>query len=625
MPVVFIGAGFAGTDVVYAKNFGCVADCIQLLDGVVVAGSSYVTSATALFTIGDVGKKIVLNAPHTPHTDTVSTTIGNEFYTSANLLSLNTRISPQGLNIVTLSNGLTAAIRLILSDVSLWTMTKATSNASNLIMYLDQQYETTIQEVIDTHTIRIDAVPSVSWSNVKFTYGTDNTLAINNACLFALARNKPVVQIPEGNVGIADNLSFNNISNLQIQGTGRNSTILMDLRAASNIGPSPVNTRYGVFSFTSSSGIKITSLSYDGNVPFMCMYTSSNFARKFIYAQGSSDIQIQDLGSSGFGARDEYCYVNHANAGVQGLTVANCILPYVNTNAINCNMPDSIIIGNRINAGQQGLIVYGYNLIITDNEVSSDVESVGITAGSGTTPFVVNPAGRSLVANNIVRKANLTASGAYGITIFGEGSHDVNGMLHVVDNLVYDISFGSGAPIGIVLDTAGTINIADNKVDNCTATNSNTAMVYIANTNIANITIKSNVFRTKAGSNQTVGVQGQAGHASNLITVDASNTFDPLITEILKGDGFTNTNSLVVDVPNMPSGTSYLSAGVTIANVSMGDIVTVSASYDLNGLMIQGFVSAPNTVKFLLINLTGVDVDPGSATYYFQVSRKINK
>ena len=69
----------------------------------------------------------------------------------------------------------------------------------------------------------------------------------------------------------------------------------------------------------------------------------------------------------------------------------------------------------------------------------------------------------------------------------------------------------------------------------------------------------------------------------------------------------------------LTTGTGALSAAITATGASFGDFVLVSAPYDLAGLDASAYVSAANTVKIRLTNLTGASVTLASGTWKVRV------
>ncbi len=67
------------------------------------------------------------------------------------------------------------------------------------------------------------------------------------------------------------------------------------------------------------------------------------------------------------------------------------------------------------------------------------------------------------------------------------------------------------------------------------------------------------------------------------------------------------------------SGSGTLSSGITLTGAALGDFAIVAAPYDLQGLDATAYVSAANTVKIRLSNLTGSTVTLASGTWRVRV------
>jgi Protein of unknown function (DUF2793) len=67
------------------------------------------------------------------------------------------------------------------------------------------------------------------------------------------------------------------------------------------------------------------------------------------------------------------------------------------------------------------------------------------------------------------------------------------------------------------------------------------------------------------------------------------------------------------------SGSGILSAAITNTGAALGDFAMVAAPYDLQGLDATAYVSAANTVKIRLSNLTGSTVTLASGTWRVRV------
>jgi len=62
-----------------------------------------------------------------------------------------------------------------------------------------------------------------------------------------------------------------------------------------------------------------------------------------------------------------------------------------------------------------------------------------------------------------------------------------------------------------------------------------------------------------------------------------------------------------------------LSTAITVTGAALGDFVTVAAPYDLQGIDATAYISAANTAKIRLSNLTGATVTLASGTWRVRV------
>lgn len=75
------------------------------------------------------------------------------------------------------------------------------------------------------------------------------------------------------------------------------------------------------------------------------------------------------------------------------------------------------------------------------------------------------------------------------------------------------------------------------------------------------------------------------------------------------------------DPGSLASGASVTSSSITVTGAELGDHVSSSHSVDLQGLLSTAYVSAANTVKVVLSNLTGSGVDLASHTVTVEVRK----
>lgn len=79
------------------------------------------------------------------------------------------------------------------------------------------------------------------------------------------------------------------------------------------------------------------------------------------------------------------------------------------------------------------------------------------------------------------------------------------------------------------------------------------------------------------------------------------------------------SGSAVFNPPSISSGTSS-STTIAVAGAALGNYVQASFSLDLQGLTVDAYVSAANTVTVVFSNLTGSPVDLGSGTLKVRVT-----
>ena len=58
---------------------------------------------------------------------------------------------------------------------------------------------------------------------------------------------------------------------------------------------------------------------------------------------------------------------------------------------------------------------------------------------------------------------------------------------------------------------------------------------------------------------------------------------------------------------------------MTVTGANLSDVVTLSSTVDMQGMVLFGYVSAANTVKVGALNLTGAGVTLSSGTVYARV------
>lgn len=73
------------------------------------------------------------------------------------------------------------------------------------------------------------------------------------------------------------------------------------------------------------------------------------------------------------------------------------------------------------------------------------------------------------------------------------------------------------------------------------------------------------------------------------------------------------------DPPSLTTGSGTTSAAITLTGAVLGDYVLVAAPYDLQGIMATAYVSAADTVRIRLHNITGSTIDLASGSWKLRV------
>jgi len=80
---------------------------------------------------------------------------------------------------------------------------------------------------------------------------------------------------------------------------------------------------------------------------------------------------------------------------------------------------------------------------------------------------------------------------------------------------------------------------------------------------------------------------------------------------------------VTINPASMATVTGAVTSAVTVTGARLGDRVEVfPPAYDLQGIMVFGFVSAANQVKLSFFNPTGATIDLASGDWTIQVIRK---
>lgn len=116
-------------------------------------------------------------------------------------------------------------------------------------------------------------------------------------------------------------------------------------------------------------------------------------------------------------------------------------------------------------------------------------------------------------------------------------------------------------------------------------------------------------------------VQAQNLIATNIKALNATELsfFTSLLAAFTVAFPAPLTGSAVFDPPSISSGDSSATT-VSVAGAVLGNFVQLSFNLDLQGLTLDGYVSAADTVTAVFSNLTGSPVDLASGTLKARVT-----
>lgn len=82
------------------------------------------------------------------------------------------------------------------------------------------------------------------------------------------------------------------------------------------------------------------------------------------------------------------------------------------------------------------------------------------------------------------------------------------------------------------------------------------------------------------------------------------------------------SNNLSFDPPSIANSSGVTSPNITVNGADFGDFVDVAAPYDLQGIMVTGYIGAANVVRVRLTNLTGAPINLGPGVWTVTVRRQ---
>lgn len=277
--------------------------------------------------------------------------------------------------------------------------------------------------------------------------------------------------------------------------------------------------------------------------------------------------------------------------------------------------------GNR---GDSNTVANDY--LVNINRVTSDADALmavsisGHSGSGGVRPYSFLSCNGVVVGEDCVFE-DYDAAALIGFT----GGTDTAS--NVVDRaqMIRVGSAGGGSGFGTAIFNAVRVTFSGHYVD-CGDNGTDAAALVFSSGASSYITIDGLTISTPTGlTNKGILVDGahtlspttnRQNRAANDLA-GLSNTF------VATAPGQTLLASLTWDPGSLADGAGETSSGVTVTGAAFGDTVEVAAPYDLQGILLTGYVSAADTVKMRLQNETGGVIDLASGSYKITVTKAL--
>lgn len=532
-----IRPGLVPDQPLHLSAFGVKSDGKFITDGVVLAGRTSFTSATAQFTPSDTGKKMLLRTPSNKATGTLSITGDTATGTGENF-PVDMPIVGGGGGTGQPSSGgafycdgqwLVASFS-VPSTHNLVLYAAASPAIVNKPYYTEVQLEVTLTYVSPTEMTMSQAA-TISDTNVQAFYATDDTAAWNEGITTAFASGAQELKAPDGFSGVFDNLVWQSQSNLRIYGSVGTRCTIVSLRRASRETAFPnAANNYGKLSFLSCDGIFLENIGFDGSVAVLgtghsaggvANTSGSNIG---IFFRTCTNSGLIGCFSHGYGARDEHFYVDGKST---NFLFDKCVVVGNNNVSMNC---DGGFDGGG-NPQPDGLRIVG--CVVTSILVSA--------ASYAITGCTVWPGGANVQGNitvDLIGSGIISDCTIYGFTLTqGVGMIDCFGnnvagsSLRIVNctflNNVGPWYTGGGSLIHLS-NFGGTAYIGGCTFKGCTATGAGGRFIYVEGAATGSVHIDPSVYET--GALMTVGVEVAANVPAGAVTVAAGGKYGASIT-----------------------------------------------------------------------------------------------
>lgn len=530
----------SASGLLYAADFGVVADGVDLSDCIVTAGSAILTSASASFTSSDVGKTIVVTTPSLPATGTVAGSSGGYFLNGTGTaflseLGLDPGELGSGDAVYVSDNNQIYPVIAVYSDVLAQIGKPLTGTFSGKTIYREQHLEATIESIVSSTSIVMSEQATLSQTGVSAFYGTDNADALEEAIETADSYNAATLQLPPGIIAIERNCSVTGISNLTISGGHRSRACIKRLkRATFEIAYNDQNQ--GLLNFFNCSYLTLCDFSIDGLVPVMGMRRSEGVGSPDNnYGGGGIGIHLSSCAHSGFerigtqgnGSRLECLY---AQGVCPGLFFRSCFVRTsnigINPNTTGGQVYGTIIEGNIVES-PHGPLLCGLDSTTVVGNIFRNVDG----CLQGADPVVLHSAADTVFTGNIIENFNTFSSTVSAINVFG--GVDTTASVIISNNIIRNCHGNYSNGVVRFDNFAGAGTVSNNIITGMTTDGLANPFVKIDGAVTRSITIHSNTFDSPVSSEISVGVIGSSVPAGAVSL--ANNKLGPGVTTLSAG------------------------------------------------------------------------------------------
>jgi hypothetical protein len=493
-----------------ARLAGVVADGVELADGVCVAGSTEITSASAsFFTQAKAGMRILLKTPSMPLTGTVTVTAGEPF-----IAGVGTNFLADVRDLPYTGPGKGCSLRIgneiyvvnnFISNTRVQITRTPTVAVAGATAYREQQLESTIISVNSPTSITIAHAPVVSGTGVELFFGTDNSAAI----LAGVARadiDEQSFLLPSGLIGVYSNMAWDGLSRLSIAGAGRGVTVVRDLRRASRE-LIWTDLDAALFTVRNSSFITLQDFSIHGSVPVLGFQHSdgggvnANGGRIGCMLRDCANSGYLRMGSAGYASRDEYLT---AQGDSPGFFCLDCDCPDTNNVSLNLNTSNTCerarIANNSFRSFYTPFLCGSGNAVVSGNifDTYPDLDV-------GASMVVIDSAARMVFTGNTIRNARSIYSGVSALEVFG--NNPAAGTIQISSN-IFENCYGLYHDHGLISikNLTGTLRIDNNQAFNCRGSDVGGKFVVVEAPSAKRVTVSNNTFYGDATSKMALGV-----------------------------------------------------------------------------------------------------------------------